>query len=169
LDSPDDQKQRGSRTNPGGMEAPTSHLERAREPGVKHTPLTARVHKNGTINRWFLIVQCSPHKMRPHAYLDFTNSLLIQVWPLKRIYYVNITLVKYSPPSWWNPTASWAWNSAGSSVTYTWGLYPTGVYCLYNSIFHRSCSILKIFLYMWLAFVLMLTIFHYPKAKRFCF
>jgi hypothetical protein len=37
-----------------------------------------------------------------------------------------------------------------------------------NSIFHRSCNILRFFQCMWFAFVLMLTIFHHPRAKTFC-
>ncbi len=56
-------------------------------------------------------------------------------------------------------TAFEAWNSAGSSVTYTWGPNSTGAYCICNCIFHRSCSFLRFCLCMWLAFVLMLTIF----------
>jgi hypothetical protein len=36
----------------------------------------------------------------------------------------------------------------------------------YNCILHRKCSVLKFFLCVWLAFVLMLTIFHL-KAKTF--
>ncbi len=38
----------------------------------------------------------------------------------------------------------------------------------YNCILQRNCSTLIFFLRVWLAFVLMLTIFHHPKAKTFC-
>jgi hypothetical protein len=26
-------------------------------------------------------LQCAPHTMRPHVYLDLTSSLFIQFWP----------------------------------------------------------------------------------------
>jgi hypothetical protein len=39
---------------PAMVEASTSHLERAREPGVKYAPLLPGVHKSGTINMRFL-------------------------------------------------------------------------------------------------------------------
>ncbi len=43
-------------------------------------------------------------------------------------------------------------------------MVSTKLYC----ILHRNCSPLKFFLYEWLTFVLMLTIFHHAKAKRLC-
>jgi hypothetical protein len=42
------------------------------------------------------------------------------------------------------------------------------VHCICNCILHRNCSILRFFLCMWLAFMLMLTIFHHPKANTIC-
>jgi hypothetical protein len=41
---------------PAAAEASTSHSERAREPGVKYASYSLGIHKNGTINRWFILL-----------------------------------------------------------------------------------------------------------------
>ncbi len=61
-----------------------------------------------------------------------------------------------------------------SFIFYSWAMVwkSQSIHRAYSarhiSILQRSCSTLKFFLCVWLAFVLMLTIFHHPKAKTFC-
>ncbi len=67
-------------------------------------------------------------------------------------------------------TCSWqVHNRVGHHFMYSshhvsWDLYL--LYC--NCILHRNCSTLRFSWYEWLAFVLMLMIFHHPKTKPFC-
>ncbi len=116
--------------------------------------------------------QSAPHKIRPHVFLGLNFSSFIQFWLWNRS---NIRVCPAplastwcgSPPSWLHSAASWAWNSPGSSGTYPWSLNFTGVYWICNCIFHKSRSILRFFSFVWLALVLMLTIFYCPMTKNF--
>ncbi len=110
--------------------------------------------------------------MRPDVYIDFTNSLLVQFGPKKGpimwtpLLLVLGTWIPFPPGEILQPTRHEI--QQASYILYTLGLNSTGVHCICNCILHRSCSILRFFLCMWLAFMLMLTIFHHSKSKTFC-
>ncbi len=63
--------------------------------------------------------------------------------------------------------AVWAQNSPGYSGTLTCSLNFTSLFCICNCTFYRSSSTLRFFLCVWLAFVLLLMIFHHPQTKTF--
>ncbi len=52
--------------------------------------------------------------------------------------------------------------------SYTMRPTQVGTSNYYNCLLHRNCSAQRFFVCVWLAFVLMLTIFHHPKTKIFC-
>jgi hypothetical protein len=104
-------------------------------------------------------------------YSRFIKLFIYTISALKGAHYVlsPIACIWWETPlSWWHPAALWTWNSPGSLGTYTCGLNFTGVYCICNCILHRNYSALRIFLCVWLAFVLTLIIFHRPKAETCC-